>query len=81
MLASAYISPLCNLWAHIFKLFSTLLAISRKNGPKIGTSGIQIKRQRCLGSDSLLHTLPPNFDANQTRYLQFLDRHGLSDQF
>ena len=38
---------------HISKLFSTLSAISRKNGPEIGT-------QEFKSNDSLLHTPPSN---------------------
>ena len=40
---------------HISKLFSTLSAISRKNGPEIGTQEFKSN-----DSDSLLHTPPSN---------------------
>ena len=73
LLTSAYISPLCNLWAHIFKLFSTLLAIPRKNGPKIGSRGHSNQTTTMFGQWQFITYSAPKLDANQTRYLQFLD--------
>ena len=80
LLTSAYISPLCNLWAHIFKLFSTLLAIPRKNGPKIGSRGHSNQTTTMFGQWQFITYSAPKLDANQTRYLQFLDStRGVSD--
>ena len=60
---------------HISKLFSTLSAISRKNGPEIGTQEFKSN-----DSDSLLHTPPLKLGAS-LQSLQFLARNRGTDSF